>query len=370
MSVPFIDLKRFEEGLLTTWNEKICGLSANASFIGGAEVQQLEASLCEYLGVHQTVSCANGTDALQLALRALGVGEGDVVVIPDMTFWATFEAVVNVGAKVVTVDISLEDGGVDYAALQQAIEVFSPKAAIVAHLFGWASERLQDIRALCSANDVLLLEDGAQCFGVKENGRSIYQGATIATTSFYPAKVFGAAGDGGAVFTNDESLATKVRQLSNHGRTSHYGHGLVGWNSRLDSFQAAFLNLSLVHLDRKIASRQVSANVYRARLNNRKLQVLSAPALFEENGYCNVCLVPDTTYKASLEAHLKEQGIGFGNIYPSPMSKQPAAAEFLAGQIGGENAVHWCASVLNLPLFPYMTDEELNKVINIVNEYE
>ena len=368
--VPFIDLRRFEEGFLDAWNEKIQHLSANATFIGGQEVQQLEADLSTYVGVSHAVSCANGTDALQLALRAMGVGEGDVVLIPDMTFWATFEAVVNVGAKVVTVDVSLEDGGIDIDALQQAIAAYEPKAAIVAHLFGWASARLNDIRSLCAAHGVLLLEDGAQCFGVKHEGHSIYQGALIATTSFYPAKVFGAAGDGGAVFTNDDALATKVRQLSNHGRTSHYGHGLVGWNSRLDSFQAAFLNLSLPNLDAKIASRQASASVYRSSLNHPKVIQIFAPENFEENGYCNVCLVRDKSFKAALESHLKANGIGFANIYPSPMSKQPAAAEFLVGHVGGDNAVEWCASVLNLPLFPYMNDAELQRVISLVNKFE
>ena len=368
--VPFIDLKRFEEGFLEAWNEKTSVLSRNAGFIGGTEVQQLESTLCQYLGVAHTVSCANGTDALQLALRALDVGEGDIVLVPDMTFWATFEAVVNVGAKVVTVDISLEDGGVDIDALKAAITTYSPKAAIIVHLFGWASARLADIRVLCAESNVKLLEDGAQCFGVKVDGESIYQKALISTTSFYPAKVLGAAGDGGAVFTNDEALATLARQLSNHGRTSHYGHGLVGWNSRLDSFQAAFLNLSLPHLTQKIASRQRSAAMYRECLQNPQLQVMQPAPGFEENGYCNVCLIRDHEYKARLEAHLKSNGIGFGNIYPSPMSQQEGAAKYLVGTVGGENAATWCASVLNLPLFPYMTDEEIKCVVNLVNSFE
>lgn len=368
--VPFIDLKRFEEGFLTAWEEKVSYLSKNAMFIGGSEVQQLEEALCSYLGVDYSISCANGTDALQLALRALDLGKDDVVLVPDMTFWATFESVINVGAKVVTVDISLDDGAVDIDCLQEAITTYRPKAAVIAHLFGWSSAKIQDIRQLCTDNDVLLLEDGAQCFGVQLEDEPIYKQALISTTSFYPAKVFGAAGDGGAVFTNDQMLATRTRQLSNHGRTSHYGHGLVGWNSRLDSLQAAYLNLTFKNLNARIRSRQYAAAIYREKITNEYLTIISPPSNFTENGYCNVCLVQDEVYKKALQEHLKSHNIGFGNIYPSPMSQQEGASKYLIGKVGGDNAAKWCASVLNLPLFPYMTEQELNSVIGIVNNFE
>lgn len=368
--VPFIDLKRYEEGFLAAWGEKIGYLSRNAMFVGGDEVKQLECDLSNYVGVEYSVSCANGTDALQLALRALDVGEGDIVLVPDMTFWATFEAVVNVGAKVVTVDISLYDGGVDLNCLETAIAKYKPKAAVIAHLFGWGATKINDIRQLCANRDVLLIEDGAQCFGVKFQGEPIYKKALISTTSFYPAKVFGAAGDGGAVFTNSETLATRVRQLSNHGRTSHYGHGLVGWNSRLDAFQAAYLNLSFKNLDAKIKSRQQSSAIYREKISNKQINVIYPPIDFEENGYCNVCLVHENTYKRDLEQYLKSHKIGFGNIYPSPMAQQEGATKFLVGKVGGDNATRWCNSVLNLPLFPYMTEQEIDKVIFIVNDFE
>lgn len=370
MLVPFITLNRFEAGFLADWQDKVGAMSVSASFIGGPEVSKLETDLSAFLNVEHTVTCGNGTDALQLGLRALGVGEGDIVLVPDMTFWATFEAVINVGAKAVTVDIDLEDGGVDFSAFEQAIETYKPKAAIVAHLFGWGSARLADIRELCKAKSVLLLEDGAQCFGVNFNGDSIYKDALVSTTSFYPAKVFGAAGDGGAVFSRDESIANRVKQLSNHGRINHYGHGLVGWNSRMDAFQAAYLNLSRPYLASKIASRLASARAYRAQLKHPKLRVLSPSRDYEENGYCNVCLIEDLDFKARLEAHLREQDIGFGNIYPGPMSKQPGAGTHLVGSVGGEKAATWCASVLNLPLFPYMRVDEIETVVSHVNNFK
>lgn len=364
--VPFIDLKRFESGFTEALNAKFTGMVAKAQFIGGEEVVLLESRLQNLLGVGSAITCANGTDALQLALRAIGVGRGDTVLVPNVTFWATFEAVVNVGANPATLDADLSDGGVSIGALEEAIDRLKPKAAIVAHLYGWGAGRLMEIRALCKARGVLLLEDGAQCFGTTYKGKSIYEGALISTTSFYPAKVLGAAGDGGAVFTDDSELAERVRCLSNHGRTTHYGHGLLGWNSRLDSLQAAFLNLSLDHIDARIASRRQSVAFYRTHLPALGIELMVPSPDYEENGYCNVCLVRDQSLKISLEGRLKAEGIGFGNIYPGVMSRQPGAKGVSKDHFGGDEGETLCASVLNLPLFPYMKTDELERVLDVV----
>jgi dTDP-4-amino-4,6-dideoxygalactose transaminase len=366
IKVPFIDLKRFEPGFQDALREKFGSMAANAQFIGGAEVAKFEARLQEAVTVKHAVTCANGTDALQLALRSLGVGRGDIVLVPDVTFWATFEAVVNVGADPVTVDADLADGGVSFAALAEGIDRFQPKAVIIAHLYGWGSQRLADIRALCAERNVLLLEDGAQSYGAEYRGKPIYAGALIATTSFYPAKVLGGAGDGGAVFTDNAELADRVRRLGNHGRTTHYGYGDVGWNSRLDSLQAAFLNLSLDYIDHRIASRRRSAARYRDGLSGLGVEIMSPPSDYFENGYCNVCLLRDPERKIALEAALKAADVGFGNIYPGVMSQQPGAKGFNKGHCGGNAGETLCASVVNLPLFPYMADEEIDQVLNTV----
>lgn len=365
-SVPFIDLKRFEPGFHQALMEKFASMTSNAQFIGGTEVAELERRLQAAVSVQHAVTCANGTDALQLALRALGVGRGDVVLVPSVTFWATYEAVVNVGADPVTLDASLEDGGVSYAALEQALVQAKPKAAIIVHLYGWGSRRLAEIRELCRKHGVPLLEDGAQCYGATYQGHSIYKGALISTTSFYPAKVLGGAGDGGAVFTDDAGLADKVRRLGNHGRTAHYGYGDVGWNSRLDALQAAFLNLSMNHIDQRIASRREAAQIYQKVLPKLGLEVMAPSADYAENGYCNVCLVRDLDRKRALEAALKNAGIGFGNIYPGVMSAQEGARGYNRGHYGGRDGEVLCASVLNLPLFPYMTQAELDRVVDVV----
>lgn len=368
MKVPFIDITRFESGFKQRWLEKVDAMSRSAQFIGGVEVERLEKRLAEILDVNYAVGCANGTDALQLALRALGVGSGDTVLVPNATFWATFEAVVNVGASPATIDIDPADGGVELHAFEQALVEAKPKVAIIVHLYGWGSGRLNELRTLCARHGVPLLEDGAQCFGVEYLGESIFKGAYISTTSFYPAKVLGAAGDGGAVFTNDQVLADKVRSLGNHGRTEHYGYGDVGWNSRLDALQAAFLNISLDYIGPRIESRRESALFYREQLPSIGLVPMQVPKGYMENGYCNVCVISDINQKNNLEKILKERSIGFGNIYPGAMSTQIGAAPYLKGQYGGTQASQLCGSVLNLPLFSYMTNEELDCVILAVRD--
>jgi UDP-2-acetamido-2-deoxy-ribo-hexuluronate aminotransferase len=367
MAVPFIDLKRFEEGLLERWGEKVSQLSATASFIGGAEVAQLEETLSGLAETKYCVSCANGTDAIQLALRALDVGRDDLVLVPNMTFWATFEAVVNVGATPVTVDSALSDGGIDLDAFTEAVEKYRPKAAVIAHLYGWGSANLQEIRDYCSANNVLLVEDGAQCFGTRYKSESIYKGALISTTSFYPAKVLGAAGDGGAVFTSDDLLAQRARQLANHGRTSHYGYGLVGWNSRLDSLQAAYLNLAIDFLPNRIQSRLDAVQFYKQHLTGLGINQMDAPKDFIENGYCHVGLINNTDLKDKVEAALKINNIGFGNIYPGAMSEQECSKRYMHAHVGGGKAQQICSTVINLPVFPHITSAELSAVVDVVN---
>ncbi|MCB1191180.1 MAG: DegT/DnrJ/EryC1/StrS family aminotransferase [Leptospiraceae bacterium] len=369
MSVPFIDIKRYESGFLDKWNEKVSVMSKNASFIGGVEVSNLEQSLKDYTKTGYAISCANGTDAIQLALRAISIGRGHKVLVPETTFWATFEAIVNAGADPYTVETNMDDLQMDFHEFEKAIDKFRPDAAILVHLYGWGSTRLQDFRELCKKKNIPLVEDGAQCFGTLYKGEPIYQNAYISTTSFYPAKVLGGAGDGGCVFTNESKLAEIVRTLANHGRTTHYGHGYVGWNSRLDSMQAAFLNLVLERFPDRLKSRIEYANRYHKELKSLGINNILPPGDYTQNGYCNVNLFSNEE-RVELEKLLKEKGIGYGIIYPGAMSEQPGAKDYIKGKTESKNAIEISQTVLNLPLFSYMTDSEFDEVITIVKSFK
>lgn len=367
MSVPFIDLQRFEPGFMERWLDRVRDITVHTRFVGGPDVARLEARLAAAAEAPAVVACANGTDALQLALRAVGVGPGDVVVIPDATFWATFEAVVNVGARVVTVDIDPIDLQMDFDAFVRAVDAHRPKAAILVHLYGWGSRRLDDFRTFCRSRGIPLVEDGAQSWGVRWHGRSIYAGALVSTVSFYPAKVLGACGDAGAVVCSTAELAATVRMLANHGRTDHYAHGAVGWNSRMSGFDAAWLDLCLDHLDARLAARRRVAERYQEQLPPLGVRVVGPPPGFVENGYLNVTL-HDPAGRPALEAALKARGIGYGTVYPGSMRTQPGAAGHLVAAVGGAEADRLAHGVLNLPLFAGMTDTEVDEVVAAVGE--
>lgn len=364
--IPFIDLTRHESGFFESYIDKVRALTRSATFIGGDEVISLERRLQSRLKVKYAVTCANGTDALQLALRAVGVTAGDTVLVPNLTFWATVEAVVNVAATPVLIDADLRDAGISFEAFLEALEKEKPRAAIIAHLYGWGTSRLSELRKRCEELRIPLIEDGAQCFGTTVDGNSIAEGALVSTTSFYPAKVLGAAGDGGAVFTSSDRIGEAVRNLANHGRSKHYEFAAIGWNSRLDSFQAAYLNLGLDYLDQRIESRRFAARYYRTALEQIGIHVMAPPDQYNENGYCNVCIIRDQAVKNSIEATLRSRKIGFANIYPGTMLDQPALRTMRPRHFGGNNAEQICSSVLNLPLFPYIRESELNEVLAAV----
>ena len=367
-SVPFISLNRFEEGFKEEFLKGVEHLFDNTQFIGGPQVSELEKTLCEKTGAKYSVGCANGTDALQLALRGVGVEKNDSVLIPDMTFWATFESVVNVGANPITVDVSKETLHWDAKTFLEAVEKFKPKAAILVHLYGWACPDTMEIRKIAKDHSVLLIEDGAQCFGTTIDGQSILGTAQIATTSFYPAKVLGASGDAGALFSNDEGLINTCRTLINHGRTTHYTHGLIGWNSRIGSYESLFLNNSLKHIEKRLDSRRAAVKYYQENLKDLPLKIQSTPSNVGENGYCSVALIEPDLREGLIEA-LKGAKIGFGTIYPGAMSKQEAAPKYLKGKIDNGNADYISKAVLNLPCFAYITTEECEYVCKVVKSY-
>lgn len=366
--VPFITLNRFENGFKENFLNGVANLFEKTQFVGGPIVAELEAELVKVSKAKHAIGCANGTDAIQIALRAVGVEKNDRVLVPDMTFWATFEAVVNVGANPITIDVNRETCHWDLDTFKKALNEFKPKAAVMVHLYGWASPDTLEIRKCAKDHGVILIEDGAQCFGTEINGESILAGALISTTSFYPAKVLGASGDAGAVFTSDDKLAQNCRILINHGRTDHYSHGMIGWNSRIGAYESLFLKMSLEHIEARLESRRQAVKYYYENLQGLPFKPVLAQSNVKENGYCAVGMI-DPSLRPALIESLKKANIGFGTIYPGAMSLQAGAKGYMVGSIDYGNAHHISQSVLNLPCFAYITKEELDYVCQTVRKH-
>ncbi len=365
MQIPFINLRvepDFNQKVKSRWGKSL----EKTQFIAGEALTELNHKILDFTKAKNFIACANGTDALQIALRAVGVGINDCVLLPDFTFWATYEAVINVGARPVMVDICQQDFQMDFDLFLIAIEKYSPKAIILVHLYGWCSIRLAEFREFCKLKNIYLIEDGAQAIGSFYQGKPIFENAFIATTSFYPAKVLGAAGDGGGIFTDNAEIAQICTQLSNHGRSSHYGHQFVGWNSRLDEVQAHYLVVALDYLALRIESRKNTEKKYlefQTNLASHKslpLEMKAAPAEINGNGYLQVSLAK-TSYK-QLSDELKIKGINCGNVYPSPMSAQMGVGELNELVTKDKITYEICNRIINLPLFPYMHDQEIDYI--------
>ena len=370
--IPFIDLTRLipriREDVLAAWTQCL----DKCEFVGGPRVAAVEKKLSTVLGVPITVACANGTDALIVALQAMGVKRGMKVALPNLPFWATFEAVAQLGAVPVLVDIDPDDLHVDLEQLRSAHEAHRFDALMLVHLFGWTSSRLTEIRAFCKERSIALVEDGAQCFGVEVGGKPILAGAEIATLSFYPAKVVGGAMDGGAVTVQSKEHETLLRSICNHGRSDHYSYAHVGWNSRMGALQAAFISRVLDEVPGILESRRGTAAWYRDRLGSdpamkTRVRVFGPPAGVVENGYLNVLTVEGKRGQEVVDA-LKAAGVGAARTYPESLDAQPpakSAGAFIHGDLRHSKA--FCENVVNLPLFYGMRDDEREAAIRALS---
>lgn len=358
MRVPFIDLKRsvdpVREQILADWTHCL----DNTEFVGGQSVQRLEKELGRVLEAEHAVSCANGTDALIIGLQALGVGPGMKVALPNMTFWAPFEAIVQLGAEPVLVDINPDDLQMDLEEFKRGHQKYRFDAAILVHLLGWTSAVLPEIRRYCAEEGIDLLEDGAQSFGVRYEGESVYTKAQVSTISFYPAKVLGAAGDAGAIFTPDPLLAEKIRALCNHGRAGHYTYDYVGWNSRMGGIQASFLLRMLGQIESMLDSRRTAQAYYNEffAAYPQHGRVYCAPPQVTGNGYLSV-IQSQRLSGDELAASLRVAGIGYARTYPQTLDEQgPAKACLRTSDL--VHSQRFSRMVINLPLFAGITQAE------------
>lgn len=362
MIVPFIDLAPTATLVRQSAMSAFHQVVDRTEFVGGSTVAALEHRLARRLAVRHVVTCASGSDALAIALAATGIGPGKTVAVPNLTFWATYEAVVHVGATPVLVDVNPADLQMDFDQMTRTHERMRLDAVLLVHLMGWATPRLQAFRSFCRENGLVLVEDGAQAFGVEVHGKSVFAGAQVSTISFYPAKVVGGCENGGAILTDDDTIAEAARKLGNHGRTAHYTHTHVGWNSRMGGLQAAWLMAVLDHEGRILSERRRIAQSYLEMFGRLESKVtrLGPPDGVLGNGYLSVC----TLKTASLDwvtAELAAAGIQVGRVYPETVDRQPPACS--APRIGDlPNARAFCASVINLPLFFGMTAAQVDYV--------
>ncbi|PJB35242.1 MAG: erythromycin biosynthesis sensory transduction protein eryC1, partial [Deltaproteobacteria bacterium CG_4_9_14_3_um_filter_51_14] len=311
--IPFVDLKAQYDGIKEEIDKAISDVISKTAFVGGPFLESFEKSFASFCGVKNCVGVGNGTDALYIALRALGIGPGDEVITVANSFIATSEAITMTGARVVFVDINPRTYNIDVTKIEEKVTPRT-KAIIPVHLYGQPAD-VDPIIAIAKKHGLKIVEDAAQGHGGLYKGRRIGSIGDLACFSFYPGKNLGAYGDGGAVVTNDDALADKVRMIANHGRMEKYNHKLEGVNSRLDGLQAAILDVKLRHLPAWTDGRRRNAALYNDYLAGSgvvtPVEIPDVTAVY----HLYVVRVPDRRREA-LQEHLKQSGIATGIHYP------------------------------------------------------
>ena len=379
--MEFRDLKKQYQVLKEDMDKAILEAVASGAYIMGPQVKELEKQLAEYVGVKHCLTCANGTDALTLALKAWGIGPGDAVFVPDFTFFSSAEVVPLEGAEPVFVDVCEETFNLDAADLEREVkEVLAdgrlrPRVVVAVDLFGLPAD-YKAIRAVADKYGLLILEDGAQGFGGTIDGKRACSFGDIATTSFFPAKPVGCYGDGGAVFTDNDEWAALIESYRVHGKGQFkYDNVRIGMNSRLDTVQAAVLQVKLKAFDEyELADINLAALQYTKRLKD----IVATPVIPE--GFLSswaqyTIRLRDKSQRDALQAALKAEGIPSMVYYPKPMHLQTAFASLsfrAKPQAESRNlcpvATSLCDRVLSLPMHPYLTVEQIDTVCNAIRK--
>ncbi len=355
--MEFIDLKSQYQRLKAEIDAGIQRVLDHGQYILGPEVAELEEKLAAYVGARHCITVANGTDALQIAMMALGIGPGDEVITPGFTYIATAETVALLRAKPVYVDVDARTYNLDPRLLEAAITP-ATKAIVPVSLYGQCAD-FDAINAIADRHGIPVIEDAAQSFGATYKGRKSCNLSRIACTSFFPSKPLGCYGDGGAIFTNDDELAKVMRQISRHGQDRRYHHVRVGVNSRLDTIQAAILLPKLAVLDEEIAQRQAVADRYTRLLN--EAGVRSTPYIEAHNASAWAQYTIRVTRRDLFQASLAAKGVPTAVHYPIPINRQPAVSDPAAILPIGDAVSR---EVVSLPLH----DAESQRVIEAVVE--
>ncbi|NHC52417.1 DegT/DnrJ/EryC1/StrS aminotransferase family protein [Pseudomonas sp. AU8050] len=359
--IEFIDLKAQQARIKVELDQAIQRVLEHGQYILGPEVNELEEKLAHFVGAKYCITCANGTDALQIVQMALGIGPGDEVITPGFTYIATAETVALLGATPVYVDIDPCTYNLDAKLLEAAITPRT-RAIIPVSLYGQCAD-YDAINAVAAKHGLPVIEDAAQSFGATYKGRNSCNLTTVSCTSFFPSKPLGCYGDGGAIFTNDEALATIMRQIARHGQERRYHHVRVGVNSRLDTLQAAILLPKLAILSDEIVLRQQVASRLDELLSHSGIETTPFVETYNTSVYAQYTV--RVKNRSWVQARLKENGIPSVVHYPVPLNKQPAVGNDLACLPVGDRVAN---EVLSLPMHPYMTEDDICHIASTLAE--
>lgn len=371
-SIQMVDTRTQYHNIKDEVDKAVIDVMESSAFINGKPVQDFANNLSLYLGVKHTIPCANGTDALQIAMMALGLQPGDEVITPSFTYIATTEVIALLKLKPVFVEVDPETFCIDPVAIEKAI-TSKTKAIVPVHLYGHAA-KMEEIMAIAKKHNLYVIEDNAQAIGcdytfTDGSKKKIGTIGHIGCTSFYPSKNLGAFGDGGAIFTNDDELAVKLKMTANHGQSKRYYHDVVGCNSRLDTIQAVILDIKLKHLDEYIVARRKVADYYdKAFAGNKKIKTpYRAP--YSHHVFHQYTLLLEGVDRDGLNQFLAEQQVPSMIYYPVPGHKQKMFAQFnTASQV--MPVTDWLTErVISLPIHTEMDEEQLLFITSKVLEY-
>jgi dTDP-4-amino-4,6-dideoxygalactose transaminase len=364
MNVPFVDLKAQYRTIAEEVNEGIGQVLENTAFILGRDVELFEQEFASYCNVSFAVGLDNGTSALELVLRAHGIGDGDEVITVANTFIATASAIAFTGARPVLVDIDPQTYNIEVGAIEQAITERT-KAIMPVHLYGQPAD-IDPIMELAKGRGLIVIEDACQAHGALYKGRRVGSIGDAACFSFYPAKNLGGYGDGGILVTNDEDIANRVKMLRNYGQKEKYHHLFIAYNRRLDTLQAAVLRVKLKRLDEWNQARRRSAQLYNELLANSDV-VTPVEASYAQHVYhLYIVRVQD---RDGLQEHLKSRGVSTGIHYPIPVHLQEAY-RYLGYQKGDFPITEgYAEEILSLPMYPELTEEQIQYVVQAINDF-
>ena len=371
-NVPLLDINRDNQPLREEFIEALTGVVDSGRFLFGPDVTSLESEVAAYSQVENAVGCASGSDALLLALMALGIGPGDEVIVPSFTFFASVSCITRLGATPKFVDIRPDTFNIDADLIPQAITP-QTKAIIPVHLFGQCAE-IDRICQIACEHDLPVVEDAAQSIGAAYHSRPAGSWGLVGCFSFYPTKNLGGMGDGGMMTSGDAGTADRLRLYAGHGMRPRYYHQVVGINSRLDTFQAAVLRVKLQRLPEAIESRANAAARYKRLLTERNLVSADQVTLPTEDPsafhvWNQYAVRVSSDRRDSLRAHLSEHGVGSEIYYPLPVHRQECFQFLGNDELHLPETERACAEILNLPIFPGLTEVEQCRVVDVISDY-